>query len=216
MRAVGAGTLVLIERCRDALGARLVGALADELGAVGVEVLRTFCDALVDIPKQRFDPSDAFLVHVVSLCRLPFVERARAAAGCAATVHGVWPPQVEEVAAVFRSAGIEARLEELALGENEFPGAAARATAYDCDGRLVVALVPVDAAVERRKLGCVYARPVEAPPFPFRGATVTIERSLLNERTVWLEAGSPRHAVGLSPAQLARIVHAQPADLLAD
>jgi prolyl-tRNA editing enzyme YbaK/EbsC (Cys-tRNA(Pro) deacylase) len=33
---------------------------------------------------------------------------------------------------------------------------------------------------------------------------------------VWLDAGSPRHVVGISPAQLARVVRAQPADLLAD
>ena len=117
---------------------------------------------------------------------------------------------------MFRTAGIDARLEELAPGESEFPGAAARVRAYDCDGRLVVALVPADAIVDRTKLGCVYARPVEAPRFPFSGASVTIERSLLNERTVWLEAGSARHAVALSPVQLARIVHAQPRDLLRD
>jgi prolyl-tRNA editing enzyme YbaK/EbsC (Cys-tRNA(Pro) deacylase) len=117
---------------------------------------------------------------------------------------------------VFRNAGIEARLEELAIGESEFPGAGARVRAYDCDGRLVVAVVPLDAVVDRGKLGCVYARPVEPPMFPFSGATVTIERTLLNERTVWLDAGSPRHAVGISPVQLARVVHAQPADLLVD
>jgi len=133
-----------------------------------------------------------------------------------ATVQPVWPPQVEEIAAVFRAAGIEARLEELAHGETALPGAAARAAGYDCDGRLVVALVPTDAPIDPTKLGCVYARPVEPPRFPFRGATVRIERSLLNRRMIWLAAGSPRHAVGLAPLQLARFVHAQPIDLLAD
>jgi prolyl-tRNA editing enzyme YbaK/EbsC (Cys-tRNA(Pro) deacylase) len=128
----------------------------------------------------------------------------------------VWPSPVEEVAAVFRSAGIEARLEELARGETEFPGTAARASAYDCDGRLLVVLVPVDAVIDRTKLGCLHPRPVEPPRFPFRGATVRIEQSLLNERTIWLDAGSPRHAVGLSPVQLARFVHAQPLDLVVD
>lgn len=128
----------------------------------------------------------------------------------------MWPASVDEVAAVFRTAGVDARLEELAVGETEFPGATVRARAYDCDGRLVVALVPTDVAVDRAKLGCVNPRSVETPRFPFRGATVAIERSLLNERTIWLEAGSPRHAVGLSPVQLARLVHAQPTDLLID
>jgi hypothetical protein len=144
------------------------------------------------------------------------VERTTGSDGFAATVRVVWPPAVEEVAAVFRAAGIDARLEELALGETDFPGAAARARAYDCDGRVVIAVVPADAAVDRAKLGCVYARPIDAPQFPYRGATVAIERALLNERMVWLEAGSPRHAVGLSPAQLARILHAQPIDLVVD
>lgn len=126
----------------------------------------------------------------------------------------MWPAAVEEVASVFRSAGVDARLEELAPREAEFPGVSVRARAYDCDGRLLVVLVPSDAAVERAKLGCVVARPVESPPFPFRGASVSIEQTLLNERTVWLGAGSPRHAVALSPVQLARIVRAQPVDLL--
>jgi hypothetical protein len=126
----------------------------------------------------------------------------------------MWPPAVEEVASVFRVAGVDARLEELAQSEADFPGVTVRAYAYDCDGRLLVALVPADGLVEPRKLGCVVARRVDSPRFPFRGASITIERTLLNERTVWLEAGSPRHAVALSPAQLARILRAQPVDLL--
>jgi prolyl-tRNA editing enzyme YbaK/EbsC (Cys-tRNA(Pro) deacylase) len=133
----------------------------------------------------------------------------------------MWPHAVEEIAAVFRAAGAEARLEELPEGERSFPGPAVRAEAVDCDGRLVVALVPADRETDLRRLEaaceCRAPRPVRPPPpFPYRGATVLIERVLLGEGTVWIEAGSPRHAAALSPSQLASLVRAQPADLLAE
>lgn len=121
----------------------------------------------------------------------------------------MWPPSVEEVAEAFRAAGAEARLEELPEGEREFPGPAVRADAFDCDGRLVVALVPAERTTDPRRLGCVNARPVPAPRFPYAGAAVYLDRSLLGEQTVWIEAGSPRHVAGLSPPQLVRIACAQ-------
>jgi hypothetical protein len=125
----------------------------------------------------------------------------------------MWPPAVEDVAKVFRQAGIDARLEELAPGEGTFPGAAVRAEAFRCDARLVVALIPIDAEeVDPRRLGCTQAYPVEAPPFPFRGAFVAIDQSLFNERIIWIEAGSPRHVAGLSPVHLARLVRARSGD----
>jgi hypothetical protein len=125
----------------------------------------------------------------------------------------MWPPAVEDIALVFRQAGIDARLEELAPGEAAYPGAAVRTEAFRCDGRLVVALVPMDAdEVDARRLGCTNAYPVEAPPFPFRGAFVAIDQSLFNERIIWIEAGSPRHVAGLSPVHLARLVRARSGD----
>jgi hypothetical protein len=128
----------------------------------------------------------------------------------------MWPEPVEEVAAVFRAAEAEARIEELAPGEHGFPGPGVRAEAYDCEGRLVVVLVPVDRHVDRLRIPCAYPRPVTSPPFPYRRATVLLERTLLAERTVWVEAGSPRYAAILAPALLVRLTAAQVTDLVAE
>jgi prolyl-tRNA editing enzyme YbaK/EbsC (Cys-tRNA(Pro) deacylase) len=130
----------------------------------------------------------------------------------------VWPPEVETIAAPLRAAGIEARLEELAPGEDEFPGAAATAVAYRCGGGLVVALVPADRDADSGKVGaaagCEPADQVPAPPFPYRNADrVLLEQRLLAERTVWLEAGSPRHVLGLDPTVLRQLTRAIAADL---
>jgi hypothetical protein len=128
----------------------------------------------------------------------------------------MWPPAVEEVAAVFRTAGVEARLEELAVGENAFPGPAVRAQAFLCDGRVVVALMPAEVAADPARLGCVTARQLAPPRFPFRNADVAIDQSLFNERVVWIDAGSPRHVAGLSPVQLARLLRARTGDFAVD
>jgi len=132
----------------------------------------------------------------------------------------MWPPPVEDIAAVFRAAGTEARLEELADGERSFPGPFVRAEAVACDGRVVVALVPADRETDADRLAAAaHCRAVSAarmPPFPYRDAKVLIERLLLGEQIVWIEAGTPRHAAALSPSQLARLVQAEPADLLAE
>ena len=130
----------------------------------------------------------------------------------------MWPPEVERIAAPLRAADVEARLEELAPGEDAFPGAAARAIAYDCDGRTVVALVPTDRDADPDKVaaaaGCRPSTRVAAPPFPFVGtATVVLEQRLLAAETVWLEAGSPRHVLGLDPGVLVHLTRAVPADL---
>jgi prolyl-tRNA editing enzyme YbaK/EbsC (Cys-tRNA(Pro) deacylase) len=132
------------------------------------------------------------------------------------SLNMMWPASVEEVAAVFRAAGVEARLEELASGEEDFPGQGVRADAFDCDGRVVVALVPVDRDTDPRKLRCVAAKETSAPRFPYPGAEVLLDSSLLGEQTVWLEAGSDRHVIGVSPAQLLRIVRAQTSDLVVE
>src|SRR6266571_1405722 len=118
----------------------------------------------------------------------------------------MWPPHVERVAAVLRAAGVEGRLEELPQEERVPPGPAVRAEAYDCDGRSVVALVPADRDLDRRKLAraarCEAVRPTDRPAFPYANAVVLIDRLVLGEPAVWIEAGSPRHVVELAPAQL--------------
>jgi prolyl-tRNA editing enzyme YbaK/EbsC (Cys-tRNA(Pro) deacylase) len=130
----------------------------------------------------------------------------------------MWPPEVERVVSPLRAAGIEARIEELPRAERTFPGPAARAVGYDCDGRLVVALVPASREADTEKVaaaaGC---RPFERsakPLFPFDGAArVLIEQRLLTAEIVWVEAGSPRHVLGLEPSVLAQLTRAVPADL---
>jgi prolyl-tRNA editing enzyme YbaK/EbsC (Cys-tRNA(Pro) deacylase) len=42
---------------------------------------------------------------------------------------------------------------------------------------------------------------------------VLIEQRLLIAETVWLEAGSPRHVLGLDPGVLTQLTRAIPADL---
>jgi prolyl-tRNA editing enzyme YbaK/EbsC (Cys-tRNA(Pro) deacylase) len=128
----------------------------------------------------------------------------------------MWPAEVEQVAAVLRGAGAEARLEELALSEHDFPGPGVSVYAFDCDGRRLVALVPADRRVETRKLGCADLRPAVPPAFPFANAEVRLDRALLAERTVWIHAGSRRHVAGMSPVQLARLVRAATVDIVAD
>jgi prolyl-tRNA editing enzyme YbaK/EbsC (Cys-tRNA(Pro) deacylase) len=132
----------------------------------------------------------------------------------------MWPPEVEEVAAIVRTAGVEARLEELAEGERLPPGPAVRLEAYEGDGRVLVALVPADQDLDPRKLisaaGCVSAQTTEAPLFPFTGAAVFVEQLLLGEETLWIRAGSPRHVLAVSPSDLVQLTHAQTADLAAD
>jgi hypothetical protein len=129
---------------------------------------------------------------------------------------GMWPAEVEQIAAVFRAAGAEARLEELPPGSDSFPGAGVSVYAFDCDGRRVVALVPAESRVDPRKLGCTDVRLAVPPAFPFRDADVRLDRVLFSERTVWIPAGSRRHVAGVSPAQLSRLVHATTADLSAE
>lgn len=132
----------------------------------------------------------------------------------------MWPPEVEQVATVLRAAAVDARLEELADGERLPPGPAVRAEAYDCEGRLLVALLPADHDLDPRKLvsaaRCVHAHRTEAPSFPYTQAAVFAERLLLGEGTVWIRAGSPRHVLGVSPSDLVQLTSAQTADLVAD
>jgi prolyl-tRNA editing enzyme YbaK/EbsC (Cys-tRNA(Pro) deacylase) len=130
----------------------------------------------------------------------------------------VWPEAVERVAAFLRAAGVEGRLEELLPGAGPPAGQMLRADGFDADGAAVVVLVPRDRAVDRRKFAaaanCPKVLPAPAAEFPFEGARVFMDQSALSFESVWLEAGSSRHLLGLSPAQLARVTNAETADLL--
>jgi prolyl-tRNA editing enzyme YbaK/EbsC (Cys-tRNA(Pro) deacylase) len=125
----------------------------------------------------------------------------------------MWPEPVERIAAFLRDSEAIGRLEELPPGTDTPPGPAARADAFDCDGRTVVVLVQADRAIDEQRLvrraGCRSLRPSEAHTFPFQGTLVFVDRSLLSQRTVWLEAGSPRHVLGLAPSQLLRLTRAE-------
>jgi len=132
----------------------------------------------------------------------------------------MWPESVERIAAFLRESEAVAQLEELAEGVSTAPGPAARAEAFDCDGRTIVALLPDDREVDpsrlARRAGCTELRRVDDHPFPYQGTRVLVDRSLLALRRVWLEAGSPRHVLGLGPRQLLRLTRAETGVFLLD
>jgi hypothetical protein len=129
----------------------------------------------------------------------------------------MWPSEVERIVAPLRAVGVEARVEELPKGEQGAPGTALRAFAYICDGREVVVLVEAENEPELAKVaaaaGCSDPRRVSAPPFPYGRARVLLEQRVLGSGTVWLQAGSPRHFLGLNPSVLAQVTRATAADL---
>jgi prolyl-tRNA editing enzyme YbaK/EbsC (Cys-tRNA(Pro) deacylase) len=132
----------------------------------------------------------------------------------------MWPDAVERIAAFLRESNAHGRIEELPPGRDAPPGPGVQAVAFECDGRTLVALVPDGRVVDRRRLGrrggCVDLRPAVARAFPFQGARVLVDRSLLSLRTVWLDAGSPRHVLGLSPGQLLRLTRAETGTFLVE
>ena len=153
-----------------------------------------------------------------------------------------WPEPVERVAAFLRLAGAEARLEELPT-ETATAAAAADAIGCTlgqivkslvlvADGDPVVALMPGDRRADTGKVArLVGARRVSvagarevlewtgfAPgavaPFPLeRVSGVLVERALLRHEVVWAGAGSDRHLVSLSPAELVRLTRGRVEDL---
>ena len=153
-----------------------------------------------------------------------------------------WPEPVERVAAALRAAGADARLEEFQEGTPTAAAAArsigcepdeiVKSLVFICDGRPVLALVPGDRRADPNKVaaavGAGYARvarpeevlaatgfePGGVAPFPSSAVTrVLVEKELLLHETVWAGAGTSRHMVGLSPADLVRIARAEPTDL---
>lgn len=130
----------------------------------------------------------------------------------------MWPEPVERIAAFLRASAVEGRLEELLPGAEPPAGQKLRADGFEAGGVVVVALVPAGRSVDARKLaaaaGSDEARSAPATDFPFAGARVFMDQSILAADAVWLEAGSPRHVLGLSPVQIARVTKALTADLL--
>jgi hypothetical protein len=125
----------------------------------------------------------------------------------------MWPEPVERIASFLRDSEAIGRLEELPPGTDTPPGPAARAEAYDCDRRTLVVLVPADRPIDEERVlrrgGCRSLRSAVARTFPFQGTLVFVDRALLGQRMVWLEAGSPRHVLGLAPSQLLRLTRAE-------
>jgi prolyl-tRNA editing enzyme YbaK/EbsC (Cys-tRNA(Pro) deacylase) len=130
----------------------------------------------------------------------------------------MWPEPVERIAAFVRAAGVQGTIEELPAGVDTPAGPSLRAAGFDCDGRTLVALVPADRLIDRERLAaaarCRTLQPAPFPVFPFQSARVLLDRSALAVRTVWLEAGSPRHYLALAPTELARLVRSETADLV--
>jgi prolyl-tRNA editing enzyme YbaK/EbsC (Cys-tRNA(Pro) deacylase) len=153
-----------------------------------------------------------------------------------------WPEPVERVAAVLRERGVHARIEEFPEGTPTARDAAravgceleqiVKSLVMICDGRPLLALLPGDRRADADKVSAAasagYARiakteeviaatgfePGGVAPFPLpRIGVVLLERTLLREELVWAGAGSPRHMVGLAPAELARVTRAVAADI---
>jgi prolyl-tRNA editing enzyme YbaK/EbsC (Cys-tRNA(Pro) deacylase) len=160
-------------------------------------------------------------------------------------VRAAWPEPVERVSSFLREAGAEARIEEFSEGTPAAADAAAavgcdldqivKSLVLLCDGRPVVALVPGDRRGDpvkvARAAGAEAARiaspaeveqatgfaPGAVAPFPLPGVdTVLMERDLLRHPIVWVGAGSPRHMIGLAPAELGRLTRARPMDVVTE
>ena len=155
-----------------------------------------------------------------------------------------WPEQVERVAEVLRTAGVEARIEELPHGTPTARAAAdalgcelaqiVKSVVLVCDGAYVVALVPGDRrADEAGVAGAVgaqsarLARPEEVveatgfepggvAPFPHHFVReVLLDTSLLGQPAVWIGAGTPDHMAVLTSADLQRLAKARSVTLTA-
>jgi Cys-tRNA(Pro) deacylase len=153
-----------------------------------------------------------------------------------------WPEPVERVAAVLRAQGVDARIEEFPQGTTTAEAAAdavgcepaqiVKTLVFVCDGLPVIALVPGDRRADAGKIaaaaGAGYARvakrdevlaatgfePGGVAPFPVPlSVRVLMERELLRHELVWAGAGSPRHVVGIAPADAARLSNADIVDL---
>ena len=158
---------------------------------------------------------------------------------------GAWPEPVERVSSFLRESGVEARIEEFPDGTASAQDAAnavgcelgqiVKSLVFVCDDRAVVALVPGDRrgdpakvarAVEAESARVAKAQEVEdatgfAPgavaPFPLSNVdAVLMDRTLYHHDIVWAGAGSHEHVLGITPADLGRLAHVRPMDVVAD
>ena len=154
------------------------------------------------------------------------------------------PEPVQRVSRYLAEARAEARLEEFPEGTSTAQDAAravgcelgqiVKSLVWDCDGRVVVVLVPGDRRADAGKvaaaLGCAQARvarpqeivaatgfePGAVAPFALTRAVdaVLVDRLLLGRDVVWVGAGSDRHVAGLAPAELVRLSRARAVDVV--
>ena len=153
-----------------------------------------------------------------------------------------WPEPVERVAAVLRSAAVDARIEEFPEGTKTARDAAdavgcelsqiVKTLVVVADGAFVLVLIPGDERLDERAVAAAlpaeHVRVAHGPevveatgfdpggvaPFP-RNASIgaLIERSLFRHQVVWIGAGTGRHVAGLAPGDLARLAAARTVDL---
>jgi prolyl-tRNA editing enzyme YbaK/EbsC (Cys-tRNA(Pro) deacylase) len=157
-------------------------------------------------------------------------------------IRGAWPEAVERVAAVLRTAAVDARLEEFPDGTPTARDAAeavgcdlaqiVKSLVVVCDGAYVLALVPGDCRADldaiAQAVGAELVRVARADeveqatgfgpggvaPFPVRRVSqALIDTSLLTHDLVWFGAGSDRHMAALAPSELQRLSRARPIDL---
>ncbi len=151
---------------------------------------------------------------------------------------GGWPEPIERVAAAFRRSGVEAAVEELTIGVATADEAAATlgvsrgeiATTQIvfCDDRPLAILIGADRRISTEKLekatGAAAARiasdmeirdltgfePGSVPPIPLPShVPLYIDRLLLALRRIWVSAGSSRHLLSCTPADLMMLADAQ-------
>jgi len=154
-----------------------------------------------------------------------------------------WPEPVERVSSFLRDAGVEGRIQEFSDATPTAADAAAvvgcgldqivKSLVFVCDDRPVLAMIPGDRRGDAAKIAratdasdirVATAREVEeatgfrpgaVAPFPLPKIDVVLmERELLHHALVWAGAGSERHLLGISPAELARVARARPMDVV--
>ena len=240
---VGPNFPVLVERRLDLLGARRIGAFADELGVVDEPVLGSRGNVLVDRPEERLGPCAA------SICLCLVTIENNTSAPIELRRHPSPRPgrsPSSGSAAALREAGAEARVEQFADGAHtaeeppapsaaSCPGSSSRCSST-ATGTPVLVLVPGDRRADRprsRRRSAPRQRPRgerrpgrKATGFPPGGvspfALARVERVLIDNNllvaaaSLWVGAGSTTHMAGLPASELVRVARAEPADVVID